>query len=142
MITRVLLIGLLGLGCRATWTPPFADEVENPSSLAIELDGTSWRLELLPGHEIVKDSHPTLEFGEGVAGTTGCNRFEGELTIDGKAVAIGRLGMTKRMCAPGLADQERHYVTLLQSAHTAEVRDGKLLLFCGGEGAPLRYTRQ
>lgn len=128
---------LLAAGCLARE----ADPVPPPPALREAVVGTLWRLEALPGAEVVPDAAPTLELGaEGVAGTTGCNRYSGSATLDGDALSVGPLRATRRACSPPLDEQERRFVALLSAARRIELSGESLLLFCAGTDEPLRFA--
>jgi heat shock protein HslJ len=73
------------------------------------------------------DAPVTLSFKAGaVSGDAGCNRFRGGYTVDGKAVKIGPLALTRKACAEGVMQQEREFVAALESAATWAVEGGTL----------------
>jgi heat shock protein HslJ len=63
----------------------------------------------------VPDSNPTATFGlRRLSGTTGCNAFQGDYTLNGDAVVIGPLARTQMACPDALMAQEQAIVTAFQ----------------------------
>ncbi len=100
----------------------------------IHIDNIIWTLEAygspddlqepLPGTEI------TLSLDEegGANGSTGCNRYMSQITIDGDTVTFDIVGTTRMACEDPISEQEDEYLDMLSSVSTAEFRAGKLLL--------------
>ncbi len=99
------------------------------------LDGTSWRLgsyrnttgqtvHVLPGTEV------TAEFREGgIGGNATCNRYFGEVVIEGDQLAIQGIGMTEMYCFPEEnMEQEGAYVAALSAAASYQVDDVRLTI--------------
>jgi heat shock protein HslJ len=73
------------------------------------------------------DAPVTLSFKAGtVSGDAGCNTFRGGYTVDGKAVKIGPLALTRKACGEEAMQQERAFVAALESAATWAVEGGTL----------------
>src|SRR5687768_17499524 len=105
-----------------------------------ELPGTSWTLVDLDGEEAIGDTPPSIAFTDdgGVTGTTGCNTFNGEVTIEGSELTFGPLATTRMACAdPAVADQEQAFLVAIEGATGYTIDDeGRLVL----EGdAPLTF---
>lgn len=63
----------------------------------------------------VPDSNPTATFGlRRLSGTTGCNSFQGDYTLNGDAIVIGPLARTQMACPDALMAQEQAIVTAFQ----------------------------
>lgn len=61
------------------------------------------------------DSNPTATFGlRRMSGTTGCNSFQGDYSLNGDAVVIGPLAQTQMACADDLMAQEQAIVAAFQ----------------------------
>jgi heat shock protein HslJ len=97
-----------------------------------ELPGTAWTLVDLDGAEPVGTTVPTIAFTDdgGVTGTTGCNTFNGEVTIDGGELTLGPLATTRMACAdPAAGEQEQAYLAALESVTGYTIDDqGRLVL--------------
>jgi heat shock protein HslJ len=63
----------------------------------------------------VPDSQPTATFGlRRMSGTTGCNSFNGDYTLNGDAVVIGPLARTQMACPDPLMAQEDQIIAAFQ----------------------------
>lgn len=90
------------------------------------LTGTRWIGE---GSNPADRNAPALEFvtDERIAGYTGCNLLSGSWRMDGDEVRIGRIVVTKRMCAgPGEEVEKRVLAVLVEATHFK--RDGDKLV--------------
>ena len=122
MKRSIALIALLGLvGCAIT-----------SRDATTELPGTSWTLAELDGAEPVGEMAPSIEFTEegGVTGSTGCNTFNGEVTIDGSELAFGPLATTRMACVdPAATEQEQAYLVALETVTSYTIdSEGRLVL--------------
>jgi heat shock protein HslJ len=105
-----------------------------------ELPGTSWTLVDLAGAEAVGDPAPSLAFTEEgtVTGSTGCNTFNGEVSISGSNVTFGPMATTRMACVEeDLAAQEQAFLAAMEAVTSYTLdNDGRLVL----EGdAPLTF---
>jgi heat shock protein HslJ len=103
---------------------------------AASLPGTSWVVTSIDGTATGPGATPTIEFGPGgtVIGTTGCNRYSGEVTIDGDRIGVGNLSSTLIGCEGALAAQEHGFVAALAGATTWSIDPtGHLLLKGAGD---------
>jgi heat shock protein HslJ len=85
-----------------------------------ELPGTAWDLVDLDGAEPVGQTPPSLAFTEdgSVTGSTGCNTFNAEVTIDGTELTFGPLATTRMACTDdAAAQQEQAYLAALGGGH-------------------------
>jgi heat shock protein HslJ len=101
-----------------------------------ELPGTSWTLVQLNGEEPVGETPPSLTFTDegGATGSTGCNTFSGEVTIDGSELTFGPLATTRMACVdPAAAEQEQAFLLAMEDATGYTIDDeGRLVLEGGG----------
>ena len=114
-------------------------EGEAPADPAA-LEGTPWVLASgldVEGWETVAPS-ATFEGGR-VAGSTGCNRFNGSYTVDGDALELGQLAMTQRACLPPADGAEREYTAALGRVAAWQSEDGELVLLDADDEEVLRY---
>ena len=68
---------------------------------------------------VMADTDLSAEFSADgtVSGSTGCNRFDGDYTLDGKQLHVGALTATKKACPSKEAtEQEAGYLAALESA--------------------------
>lgn len=124
-----LIVGATALGHHAmAQTPPAG------------LLGTSWLAEDIGGGGVLDRAQTTITFdAEGrVAGSGGCNRYFGPVTIKGDTITFGDLGSTKMACVPALMAQERKFFDALAASRSYRFDDpGHKLVFLGVDGALL-----
>jgi heat shock protein HslJ len=70
----------------------------------------------------------SIAFKDGkVSGSSGCNSFHGPFKAEGKAISIGPLATTRKLCsAEGVMAQEREFIAALQTATTWAIDRGML----------------
>ncbi len=69
----------------------------------------------------------TLVFEGGkVSGSSGCNRFHGSFTAEGKTLTIHPLATTRMACEDAVMSQEQQFLGALQSATTWDIVRGML----------------
>ena len=103
-----------------------------------------WALVELSGLTLPANVQPTLEFrGAGsVAGDTSCNKFSGDVEVDGEKIRLGPMRMTRKACAPELMRIEKLYVEALGEVEKWEMQGGKLLLHVTGTEKPLVFEKR
>jgi putative lipoprotein len=104
------------------------------------LMGSTWLAEDIGGRGVIDRAQTTISFEpEGrVAGSGGCNRYFGSVTIKGDAISFGKLGSTMMACAPALMDQEQKFFDALAATRSYRFDDpGHKLVFLGEDGALL-----
>lgn len=98
--------------------PAFGEEGEDPltaSWIAVELNGKT-----VEG--------PTLDYTtDKVSGTGGCNRFNGQISIEDDAIQIGPIAATKMLCE-GKSETEAQYFAALEAARSFVIDDGMLVI--------------
>jgi heat shock protein HslJ len=107
---------------------------------APSLAGTSWTLaQLGPGEDLqslLEDTTITLqidETGTNAAGTTGCNRYRGTLTVQDNSLRMTAPISTRMACGEDVMRQEQTYLTALQAVDTFERTENRLELSGGGQ---------
>lgn len=114
---------------------------------SVELVGTAWLAEAIGGDTVavgVADgATSTLGFVEPgqVAGRGGCNRYFGDVTIDGQSIKFGKLGSTMMACPPPAMEQEKRFMEALGAARRFALKDGTLTLFGDGADPLIRFTQ-
>ena len=97
-----------------------------------ELPGTSWTLVELDGEEPVGEMPPSITFTDegGVTGSTGCNTFNGEVTIEGSELSFGPLATTRMACVdPAASDQEQAFLLAMENVTGYTIdSEGRLVL--------------
>jgi len=119
---RALLVALLVLsavGCQGL-----------PGLPAPAIDGTGWRATEVAGLPPVPGSEPTVFFDGGrIGGSTGCNSFGGEITVEGTSVKVGEIATTLIGCEAAIGDVERRFSEALAASQRLTIRaDGTLVL--------------
>lgn len=70
------------------------------------------------------------------SGSTGCNSFSGDYSVDGDSLTFGQIAATEIACQEpfGVMDQERDFLRILSAMTTFEVSESELRLKSpGGE---------
>ena len=95
-----------------------------------ELPGTSWTLVEIGGSAPAGDAKPTLVFGTDgtVTGNSGCNTFNGTVTIDGSTIGFGPMATTRMACPEPAMSVESAYLAGLDAAATWRMDGGQLVL--------------
>ena len=83
---------------------------------------------------------PRLEFiGDGrLSGYTGCNMFSGDWSMDGAAVRVGKMAMTKRLCMGPPRDIEKRFVAAMREGSRG-TRTGDKLVFVAPDGERFEF---
>jgi heat shock protein HslJ len=77
----------------------------------------------------------TADFtADSVAGSGGCNDYNGPYTLAGASVTIGPLAATRKACDQAIMDQETEFLTALQTPATVEV-SGAIVTLRDASGA-------
>lgn len=112
---------------------------------ATPLEGTSWLLDLqVLEVDLPDDVVPvTAIFEDGrVSGSSGCNTYGAEYTLDGDSLTIGDVATTLMACEPPLMAVEQAYTKRLGDVASFEI-DGDRLTLLDGDGEPvLEYAAQ
>ncbi len=99
------------------------------------LVGDEWRVEQLEGAALVADSAVTFHVDATghVSGTSGCNRYFGQLTISGERLQMGPIAGTMMACPEALMAQEQRYHAALGAIDGFDIDDaGALRLLTAG----------
>ena len=103
--------------------------------------GVDWQAVSLNQKPFAAEALPSLNVADGRAsGTTGCNRYTGNLTVNGAKLAVGPMAMTKMFCHGPGGDNERRFVSALGSAQSWTLKD-KVLTIETAHGT-LRFERK
>jgi heat shock protein HslJ len=102
-----------------------------------DLVGTVWRVREVGGRAVAEDPRPTVGFERGrIAGSAGCNRYFGDLALDGRHIEVGDLASTRMMCPEPVMDREARLLAALSRAERYRF-DGGFLVLAGPDGEPL-----
>ena len=102
-----------------------------------DLAGGVWLLEEIGGRSVLNEVQATLSVDNGsVGGSTGCNRYSAPVTLSGTKIDVGRPVSTRRACEPDVMDQERRFLTALETSSDYRIEGGVLHLL-GRDGQEL-----
>ncbi|MGE3249141.1 MAG: META domain-containing protein [Hyphomonadaceae bacterium] len=102
----------------------------------------AWELEHLEGAPADAPRRPTMEFsGDGIAGSSGCNRFSARRQTDPNVAAYFREGIAlTRMACPGPAmEMERLFIAALGRTADIRVENGLLRVFDAANQEIMRF---
>ncbi|MDN7140961.1 META domain-containing protein [Pseudomonas sp. JQ170] len=121
------LIGTALLGCAA-----------EPMKLEQE---RSYLLEWIGERPLMDYSHLTLTLAaDGRAyGNGGCNHWFAPYQLDGDKLTFGKVGSTRKLCAPALMEQEKRFLQALETVQRWDVSPIEQVRFWPAEGKPLRF---
>ena len=114
------------------------------------LDGTSWQaISYNNGRggvvSVKIGSQITADFGATeVTGNAGCNDYFASYQVDGQAFSVGPIGSTRKACQSpaGVMEQEREYLTALESAATYSIEGIQLRLRTADGATAAQFTRE
>lgn len=120
------------------------EEISKKESLMEQsgnLEAGEWKLFSMGSQEnqrpFVTGSEATFSYdpetGQ-VNGTTGCNRYFGDVQVDNehKTLAFGPLATTRMACRGDLSQQEQDFLAIMNQVTGFAVEAGRLVLFTGG----------
>ena len=114
-----------------------------PPAAADGLLGQAWQLFEIDGGAPVAGSAPSLQFADGrLSGSSGCNRFMGDYTLDrGKGtIRTGQMASTMMACPEPLMQQEDRYLRLLGRVSRYRV-EGEVLTLSADDGQAIRARK-
>jgi heat shock protein HslJ len=132
-----IVMALLGCGC--DWSTvvlitPSGFVFVGTTWVATEIDGAGAAPTLVPPDLVFEDDRR-------FHGSSGCNRYVGELNPTAPSVRVGDVGTTRMTCEPPLMEQERRFVNTLRFVATSQV-DGDTMQFRDRSGRILiRFRR-
>lgn len=103
------------------------------------LPGTAWLAEDIQGGGVLDRLRTTLSFlGDGrVAGTGGCNRFNGPVEVKGQSIHFGSLAVTMMACSPAVMQQEERFFAALTAASQWKRTPERKLVLSDAAGKPV-----
>ena len=101
----------------------------------------SYILEWIGERPLIDNSHLTITLGEDgrAYGNGGCNHWFAPYTLDGQTLSFGKVGSTRKLCAPALMEQERRFLQALETVQRWDVSVTEQVRFWPAEGKPLRW---
>nr|WP_096335660.1 META domain-containing protein [Pseudomonas alkylphenolica] len=129
-VKNLLLCALTGtalLGCAA-----------EPMKLEQE---RSYLLEWIGERPLMDYSHLTLTLAEDgrAYGNAGCNHWFAPYQLDGDKLSFGKVGSTRKLCAPALMEQEKRFLQALETVQRWDISPIDQVRFWPAEGKPLRF---
>ena len=110
------------------------------------IEGIAWDVEAYADASgAMKDAPVTVPMdarfeGGSVAGTSGCNQYNGPYTLSGSSLTVGALASTKMLCDQIANDAETAYLAALGKAATYTAEGGKLTIYDKDAKEVVRYT--
>jgi len=129
----IIALGAIGFIVIVVLMLNFGRGLEGPTWVVQEMsvDGTMT--------EPIPETPPYAVFEDGtVAGSSGCNNYNGAYETDGDSMTIGPLASTLMACTSELLGQETFYFGLLAQVDSYEVNGDELAL-SSGDTVLLRY---
>ncbi len=124
-----MLFAVALAGCDAAGASPEGTTPEPVASAGLE--SSAWTIQSIGPLTLPPDAGATLsvEPGGRVSGETGCNRYMGEVSVDGASLTFGPLATTRMACEGALQEQERAVLDALAGVTGwALDADGRLYL--------------
>jgi putative lipoprotein len=89
-----------------------------------------WHVEDIDQGGVIDYAMVTLQFSENnrIAGSTGCNRYTGEVAISDGSFVISKASFTRKACVPAVAKQEQRFLAALNDATRYEIESNTWLI--------------
>lgn len=118
---------------------------DGPPAIAAAIEGATWRLASLPGHDAAflaaVPEGVTVRFADGaLQAFAGCNRMRGAYTVAGDRLTLGPMAGTMMACPPPIAEVENAVVRALAGTQRFAVA-GDTLTLTSDTGSTLVFTR-
>jgi len=130
-ITKVFIVLLVPIVISLAACATKAGALENVTWV-LESYGESGNLK-----SVLADTEITATFNsaeEKVEGSAGCNNYFSGYELKGSELSIlGPIGATMMACGDQIDEQERQYLTALESAENYKIEDGELRMTCGNQ---------
>ena len=96
-----------------------------------------YALEWIGERPLIDYSHLTLVLGEDgrAYGNAGCNHWFASYN----RISFGKVGKTRKLCAPALMEQEKRFLQALETVQRWDVSPIEQIRFWPTEGKPLRF---
>ena len=124
MRTALLLAAVLAIaGCKT-------DTAEGVSGLDA---GARWAVVEIAGAPVPEGVSVTIEVAEPgvIAGSSGCNRYNGRFDTTGEAISFGALAGTRMMCPPERMQVEQAFHSHIGRVSRIGLEKGQLVMFQG-----------
>ncbi len=127
---RLAMMGMVGAGLLGCAAEPVKLQQDH-----------SYILEWIGERPLIDRSHLTITLGEDgrAYGTGGCNHWFASYTLDGDKLSFGKVGSTRKMCAPALMEQEKRFLQALETVQRWDISPIEQVRFWPAVGKPLRW---
>ena len=124
IVSFTVVAGMLLAGCGST-----GPVEKSPGGL--DLVGTRWLAEDIDGKGVIDMLQSTIDFESNTRALAngGCNSAFGSVTFDGDLIEFGAFGVTMRMCAEAVSNQETRFFQALGAARRYRLDTYNDLLF-------------
>lgn len=128
----LVAIGLAVAGCVAS-----KKHTSSAEAAASALTGV-WRVEDIDQGGVIDYALVSVQFEENnrIAGSTGCNRYNGHLDTAGETFVVSQVASTRRACAPAVANQEQRFLAALQDTVRFDFETKPWLFIYDAAGKP------
>ncbi|WP_442112742.1 META domain-containing protein [Pseudomonas sp. NUPR-001] len=101
----------------------------------------SYILEWIGERPLMDYSHLTLTLADDgrAYGNAGCNHWFAPYQLDGHTLTFGKVGSTRKLCAPALMEQEKRFLQALETVQRWDISPIEQVRFWPAEGKPLRF---
>ena len=108
--------------------------------IQLESDKT-YQVEWIGERPLIDRSHLTLTLGEDgrAYGNAGCNHWFAPYTLEGHRLSFGKIGSTRKLCAPALMEQETRFLQALEKVERWDISPIEQMRFWPAQGKPLRW---
>ncbi|WP_371919502.1 META domain-containing protein [Pseudomonas sp. SDI] len=129
-VKAVLVSGLIAAGLLGCAAEPMKLEQER-----------SYVLEWIGERPLIDYSHLTLTLADDgrAYGNAGCNHWFAPYTLQGDKLSFGKVGSTRKLCAPALMEQERRFLQALEAVQRWDISPIEQVRFWPEQGKPLRF---
>lgn len=131
LITTLALAGGVLLSACAPMSSPTPIPPTNTPNATTPINNTGWTLETLNGQPVLSGKGITLNFADGkLAGTDGCNFYNGTYTTNGSALTVNKnVASTLMACGDSIMQQAQAYTNALTQAASYKAEGKTLTLF-------------
>lgn len=117
-----------------------AEQDDESSANTVSLENVPWVLSSGVDVEGWEDTGPSATFEDGrVSGSSGCNQFGAEYTLDGDSLQLGTITSTLMACPPPADEVERAYLSSLEQVRSWRLDNAELVLVDAEDEELLRY---
>lgn len=101
----------------------------------------SYVLEWIGERPLIDYSHLTLTLAEDgrAYGNAGCNHWFAPYTLQDDKLSFGKVGRTRKQCAPALMEQEKRFLQALETVQRWDISPIEQVRFWPEQGKPLRF---